>query len=114
MKNRVMTSPRTMRTMFCFMRAPSGRRSRVRGAVPRRGSSLQEELHLDARQLDDVVILERMRRGADRLAVHHPRICALDVCDEVALRAARQHRHLHAGLAERGERLGELELLAGV
>ena len=34
--------------------------------------------------------------------------------DEVALRAARQHRDLHAGLAERGERLGELELLAGV
>ena len=60
------------------------------------------------------MILQRVRRRADLLAVDLGTRRALDVGDEVALRPARQHRDLHAGLAERGERLGELELLAGV
>src|SRR6185436_561730 len=77
-------------------------------------SSLEEKLHLDARELDHVVILERMRRGADLLAVDGRAVGALDVGNEVAGRAPREHRDLHAGLAERGERLVELELLAGI
>src|SRR5688572_16465860 len=79
-----------------------------------RKSTFQEKLHLDPRELDDVVVLERVRRGADRLAVDRRAVGALDVRDEVALRTPSQHRNLNPGLAERGERLGELELLAGV
>src|SRR5260221_10637943 len=77
-------------------------------------SGLQEEFHLDAGQFDDVVVLEGVRRGADFLAVDRRTVRALDVGDEIALRAARQHRDLHARLAERGEWFGELELPAGV
>src|SRR5918995_4267611 len=75
---------------------------------------LEEELHLDAGQFDDVVVLQGMRRGADLRAVDRRARGALDVGNEVALRAPREHRDLHAGLAERGEWLGELELPAGV
>src|SRR5262245_66228748 len=77
-----------------------------------RASGLQEEFHLHARELDHVVVLERVRRRADLLAVHVWARRALDVGDEVALRTAGEDCDLHAGLAERGERLGELELLA--
>src|SRR5258706_4918100 len=77
-------------------------------------SGLVEELHLDAGDLDQIVVLERVRRRTDGLAVHGRTLRALDVGDEVALRAARQHGDLHAGLAERGERFRELELLAGI
>src|SRR6266850_224485 len=76
--------------------------------------AFEEELHLDAGELDHVVILERVRGGADLLAVDRRALRAFDVGDEVALRAAREHRDLHPRLAERGEGLGELELLAGV
>src|SRR5436190_9800658 len=55
-----------------------------------------------------------MRRGADLLAVDRRTLCAFDVRDEVALRPTREHGDLHAGLAERGEGLGELELLARI
>src|SRR5262245_15650185 len=79
-----------------------------------RASALQEEFHLHPGELDHVVILERVRRGTDLLAVHVGARRAFDVGDEVALRTAGQDRHLHAGLAERRERLGELELLAGI
>src|SRR5688572_17464704 len=58
-------------------------------------SSLQKKFHLDARQLDHIVILERVRRGADLLAVDHRAVGALDVGDEIALRPPREHRHLH-------------------
>src|SRR5882672_3498328 len=77
-------------------------------------SGLQEEFHLDAGQFDDVVVLEGMGRGADFLAVDAGTLHAFDVGDEVALRPPGEHGDLHARLAERGERLGELELLAGV
>ena len=77
-------------------------------------SGLEEKFHLDAGELDHVVILERVRGGTDLLAVHLGALVAFDMGDEVALRPARQHRHLHPGLAERGERLVQLELLAGV
>src|SRR5262245_58849323 len=99
--NSVIARPAAIRTMCCF-----------RGAAVLLG--LQEEFHLDAGELDHVVILERVRRGADLLAVHLGPLVAFHVGDEVALRPARQHRDLDAGLAERGERLVELELLAGV
>src|SRR5438128_4805548 len=98
-KNSVIARPRAILTMCCLKSALSG---------------LQEEFHLDAGQFDDVVVLEGMGRGADFLTVDAGTLRAFDVGDEVALRPAREHRDLHAGLAERGERLGELELPAGV
>src|SRR5262245_10743246 len=76
-------------------------------------SALQEKLHLDARELDDVMVLERMRRGADRMAVDRRPARAFNMRNEVDLRESRKQRYLNAGLAERGERLGELELPAG-
>src|SRR5207244_8961768 len=75
-------------------------------------SRLKEEFHLDAGQFDDVVVLERMGRGADFLAVDAGTLRAFDVGDEVALGPPRQDSDLHTRLAERRERLGELELLA--
>src|SRR3954471_21596766 len=97
-KSSVIARPIAILAMFCF----------------RTALGLEEEFHLHAGQFDDVVILERMRRGADFLAVDRRTLVAFDVGEEVALRTAREHGDLHAGLAERGERLGELELLAGV
>src|SRR3954470_2991625 len=98
-KNSTIARPSPILTRCCFRTALSG---------------LQEEFHLDAGQFDDVVVLQRVRCRTDFLAVDGGALHAFDVGDEVALRAARQHRNLHAGLAERGERLGELELLAGI
>src|SRR3989442_11208720 len=97
MKNSVIASPIAIRTRCCF-----------------RASGLEEEFHLHACELDDVMVLERVRRRPDLLAVHVGAVRALDVSDEITLRAAGEDRHLHARLTERGERLGELELLAGV
>src|SRR5688500_8742284 len=96
MKNSVIARPIAILAICCFR------------------SGLQKKFHLHAGQFDHVVVLERVRRGADLLAVDRRPVGALDVRDEVALRPAREHRDLHAGLAERGERLGKLELLAGV
>src|SRR3954469_19916156 len=117
-KNKVIAMPIAMRTMCCFKRPPAGglrrrlewprRKGVLRGTPP---SSLQEEFHLHSGELDDVVILERGRRRSDLLSVHRRARRALDVGDEVALRPAGQHGDLHARLAERGERLVELELL---
>src|ERR671939_1769839 len=70
-------------------------------------SGLQEEFHLDAGQFDDVVVLERVGRGADLLAVDRGALVAFDVGDEITLRPASEDRHLHAGLPERGEGLSE-------
>src|SRR5260370_41920941 len=97
--NSAIARQRAILTMCCLRSALSG---------------LQEEFHLDAGQFDDVVVLEGMGRGADFLAVDGGTLRAFDVGDEVALRPASQHRNLNAGLAERGERLGELEFPAGV
>src|SRR5918993_4956813 len=77
-------------------------------------SGLEEELHFYACKLNDVVVLQRMRRGADRLAVDRRAVGALDVGDEVARRAPGEDSNLHAGLAERGQRLDEFELPAGI
>src|SRR6267378_1114345 len=98
-KNSTIARPSPILTMCCLRSALSG---------------LQEEFHLDAGQFDDVVVLEGMGRGADFLAVDGGTLRAFDVGDEVALRPAGEHRDLHAGLAERSEGLGELELPAGV
>src|SRR5919108_4855781 len=77
-------------------------------------SGLQEEFHLDASQFDDVVVFEGVGRGADFLAVDRGPLVAFHMGDEIALRAPGEDGDLHAGLAERGEGFGELELLAGV
>src|SRR3989449_10208913 len=95
-KNSMIARPIAIRTRCCF-----------------RASGLEEEFHLDAGELDDVVVLERVRRRPDLLAVHVGTVGALDVSDEIPLRPPREHGDLNARLAERGERLGELELLAG-
>src|SRR5882757_368274 len=94
-KSSVIAMPIAMRTICCFKRPPAGRLRR-RGGWPRREgvlrgtppSSLQEEFHLHAGELDHVVILERGGRRADLLAVHARARDALDVGDEVALGAA--------------------------
>src|SRR5215472_15423553 len=99
-----MAKPRTIRTS-CRFTWSSGGPARPGDPTP---SVLVEELHLDARYLDQVVVLERMRRGPDCLAVDGGALRAFHVGDEVALRPTREHRHLNAGLAERGERLREL------
>src|SRR5215510_7651182 len=102
MKNSVIARPIAILAMCCFRRAlPSG-------------SGLDEEFHLHPGELDHVVVLERVGRSADLLAVDGRSAGALDMRDEVTLRTARQYGHLHAGLAERGEGLVQLELLAGV
>src|SRR3954470_21129407 len=113
--------PIAMRTMCFFTRPPAGRLRRRSGWPRRKGvlrglppSSLQKEFHLHAGELDHVVVLERSRRRSDLLAVQRRARRAFDVGNKVALRPARQHRDLNARLAERGERLIELELLAGV
>src|SRR5262252_2032586 len=66
----------------------------IRARCCLRASGLQEEFHLDARELDDVVVLEPVRRRADLLAVHVGTRRALDVRNEVALRPAREDRDL--------------------
>src|SRR3954454_10359467 len=94
MKNSVIAMPIAIRTMCCFT-LPRARRACERAAEALR-SSLEEEFHLHAGELDDIVILERMRSGADLLAVHLGAVGPFDVSDEIALRAARQHRDLDA------------------
>src|SRR5580765_7617323 len=76
-KNSMIATPIAMRTMCCFRRPPAGGLRRRSGWPRRKGlregtppSSLQEEFHLHAGELDHVVILERRRRRADLLAVH--------------------------------------------
>src|SRR6185295_7959119 len=83
-------------------------------AIWRFSLGLQEEFHLDACKLDHVVVLQRVRRRPDLLAVDRRAARAFNVGDEVALRTPGQHRHLGAGLAERGERLRQLEFFAGI
>src|SRR5690606_20662210 len=83
------------------------------GAAPR---SREEEAHLHARELNDVVVVQLARLRADRGAVHERKALArsvLDVHDEVAFRAARDRRDLDTRPAERRQRLRERELAAG-
>src|SRR5436853_7320736 len=98
-KKSTIARPRAILTMCCLSVGLSG---------------LQEEFHLDAGQFDDVVVLERMGRRADFLAVHRGAARAFDMRDEVSLGTPREHGDLDARLAERREGLGQLELLAGV
>src|SRR5947207_16001497 len=95
-KKRQIASPSAIRTICCFTRP--------------RPSALEEEFHLHAGQFDHVVILQRVRRVADRLAVYGGLLRAFDVRDEVAMRAACEHRDLHAGLPERRQRLLDAQL----
>src|SRR5882672_3896591 len=99
--------PSAMRTMCCFRHPPL-----LRVCGP--GSRLDEEFHLNPGQLDDVVIVQSVGLGVQGLAVQHGKARTLDVGDEEPLRAARDDRHLHSRLAERRERLGQVELLARV
>src|SRR2546430_13952139 len=91
-KNRTIARPIAIRARCCF----------------RPASGLEEEFHLHARELDDVVVLKRVRRGADRLAIDGRAVGAFDVGDEIALRPAREDGDLHPGLAQGGERLVQL------
>src|SRR5262245_23401732 len=109
-KNSVIARPIRILARCSFKRCAEA----MPGRETRQPSGLVEELHLDARDLDKIVVLKRVRGRADRLAVDGGALSTLDVGDEVALRTPRQHRHLHAGLAKRGQRLRKLEFLAGV
>src|SRR5258706_5305439 len=111
MKNKVIAKPIRIRARCFFSQSCVGTAGPV---PPARTSALEEKLHLDAGDFDQVMVLERMRRAADWLTVDRRALGALDVRNEVTLRTARQHRDLHAGLAERGQRLCELEFLAGI
>src|SRR5258708_5482707 len=77
--------------------------------APSGGSRLVEKLHLDARDLDQVVVAQRARLGAERGAVQGRVGRALYVGDEVAVGALGDDRHLQARLADRGEVLGEVQ-----
>src|SRR5712692_9033158 len=79
-----------------------------------RGSGLEEEFHLDPGKFDHVMVVQRVRLGVEGLAVHDRKACALYVGDEKALGTTRDDGHLDTGFAERRERLGEIELLAGI
>src|SRR5256885_16605282 len=70
----------------------------------RSASRLQEEFHFHSGELDHVVILERVRRGADLLAIDGGPVGPFHMRDEVALRPAGQHRDPDPPLPERGER----------
>src|SRR2546427_6814524 len=94
--------------MCCFSLPPPGR------PLKTRGSGLQEEFHLDPGKFDHVMVVQRVRLGVEGLAVYDRKARALYVGDEKALRPTRDDGHLDAGFTERRERLGKIELLAGV
>src|SRR5437867_10431865 len=94
--------------MCCFSLPPPGR------PLKTRGSGLEEEFHLDPGKFDHVMVIQRVRLGVEGLAVYDRKARSLYVRDEKALRPTRDDGHLDAGFAERRERLGEIELLAGV
>src|SRR5580704_11114191 len=78
--------------------------------------SADEESHLDARQLDDVVVGELARLLADRRAVDQRKlilVLVVDADDEIAFRTARDGGHLYARAAQCRQCLGELELAPG-
>ena len=82
---------------------------------PPPGSAL-EEPHLHARQLDHVVVDQAAGLGADRRAIDQRIVVGpvgLDVHDVEAVGAARDGGDLHARAAQRGQRLGQLQLAAG-
>src|SRR5262245_50494749 len=81
-KNSVMARPIRILARWRFKRDPGYARRR---AARRPSGRLVEELHLDARDLHQVVVLERVRRGADGLAVDGGALRAFHVGDEVAL-----------------------------
>ena len=60
------------------------------------------------------MLVELQRLIGQRLAVHQWKMLALDIGDEKAMRAAGQHGHLQAGLAQGGEVFDQLQLLAGI
>src|SRR5687768_12624231 len=74
---------------------------------------LEEEFHLYARELDDVVVVQLMRLRIERLAVDHRHSRTLDMGNKIAMRPPRDYGHLDPGLAEGGQVLDELELFAG-
>ena len=74
-----------------------------------------EETHFDASQLYDVVVVELPGLRTDGLPVDERVVtflATLDVDDEIALCTTRYRRNLDAGAAERGQRLGKLQLAA--
>src|ERR1700722_8585805 len=75
-----------------------------------------KEAHLDAGQLDHVVVGKSRRLRADGSPVDEWKIiifAAIHVHNEIAVHAARDGSHLHARSPERRQCLGELQLAAG-
>src|SRR5690606_38764706 len=65
------------------------------GSARHKPSGLEEKFHLHAGELDDIVVLEGVRGGADLMPVHRGAARAFDVSDEITLRPASKYRYLH-------------------
>src|SRR5882762_1633892 len=109
-------TPGRSRTSCSAASASACRSSRTDGiCCAASGASVHEETHLDAGELDHVVVAQAGRLGSDRRTVEQREVvdlAAVDVHDVVGLGAARDRGHLHPGTAERGEGLAELDLAA--
>src|SRR5688500_12172488 len=80
----------------------------------RPASSFSNDLHRDPGEVADVTLVQLPRLRVELLAIQHREARALDVSDEIPLRRPRDHRDLHARLAERRKILGQFDLLAGI
>jgi len=69
---------------------------------------------LRAAQVDHIAMLQPQRLLADRCAIDQRRAFAFDVGDRIGVQAAVDDHHLHAGPAQRGQRLAQFHLLARV
>ena len=63
-------------------------------------SALEEELHLHASQVDDVVVLQLLCLCIQRFAINHRVAGALDMGNEIALRTLGDNRDLNAWLTQ--------------
>ena len=74
-------------------------------AMPSKASlgldTFKEKFHLYARQFDDIVIIELVCLSIESFSVDNREIGSLDVRNEKPVRPARDDRHLHAGFADR-------------
>src|SRR5882672_3038729 len=112
-KTRTTTSPSAMRTRCFFKPSPLScyvPESRCCPSPPGAGfraasgfSGFEEEFHLYAGQLDNVMVAQLMCLGIKRLAIYHREIGTFHVGNEVALRPLGNDRDLNTRLAERSK-----------
>src|SRR3954462_10950085 len=80
-KTRTMSNPRAIRTMCCLKRPSLGSRNERESS-----SAFDEELHLYARELDHVVVVESMSLLVQRTPIDGRKARTFDMGDEVSLR----------------------------